>query len=85
MLLLSLQILVGVYDNNISGRTRNRINTASNTGVTTNIESPPGKVHSVMKLEMLLENYLMQIEWVQSEGDDILHEITNTEGEIIVS
>jgi hypothetical protein len=32
------------------------------------------------ELEMLFENYLMQIEWISSEIEEVLDEITNTEG-----
>jgi hypothetical protein len=31
-------------------------------------------------LELLFDNYLMQIEWLASEIQDLLNEITNTEG-----
>lgn len=32
-------------------------------------------------LELLFDNYLMQIEWLGSEIQELLNEITNTEGE----
>ena len=35
-------------------------------------------------LEMLFENYLNEIEWVASEVDDILDEVTNTEENVVL-
>jgi hypothetical protein len=32
---------------------------------------------------MLLENYLMQIEWIEAEVDDLVDEVRNTEGKFV--
>eukprot|EP00981_Chlorochromonas_danica_P011388 scaffold3993_cov161-Ochromonas_danica.AAC.2 len=37
-----------------------------------------------MALEMLFENYLNEIEWIASEVDDILDEVTNTEENVVL-
>ena len=37
-----------------------------------------------MSLEMLFENYLNEVEWINSEIDDLLDEITNTEENVVL-
>jgi hypothetical protein len=70
---------------------------SSNTNIYTNISTLPhsedkqfvniqnNKIKSIVNIEMILENYLMQIEWIEAEILDTLDEITNTEGSIPTS
>jgi hypothetical protein len=38
-----------------------------------------------INVEMLLENYLMQLEWIEADVDDQIDEVRNTEGVLIVA
>lgn len=42
------------------------------------------RIRSTQSLETLLENYLNEVEWVTSEVDDLLNEITNTEENVVL-
>ena len=40
-------------------------------------EQPSG---NGINVEMLLENYLMQLDWIEADVDDQIDEVRNTEG-----
>ena len=43
-----------------------------------------GSVVDTMSLEMLFENYLNEIEWIASEVEEVIDEITNTEENVVL-
>ena len=55
-------------------------NPSTGSGTVDPEDLPPSKPK--YDLEMLFENYLMQIEWISSEVQERLDEITNTEGKM---
>ncbi len=69
-----------------------RFSSSSSSSGSSKSKGPAAKISSTsesrfvdtMSLEMLFENYLNEIEWVASEVDDILDEVTNTEENVVV-
>jgi Mg2+ and Co2+ transporter CorA len=44
----------------------------------------PDDLVDTMSLEMLFENYLNEIEWIASEVEEVIDEITNTEENVVL-
>lgn len=44
------------------------------------LQSPADTSSESVNIEMLLENYITQLEWIEAEVDDLIDEIRNTEG-----
>lgn len=57
---------------------------ASNQGTATTTIASIAAAGDVMAVETLFENYLHETEWIASEVDDLLDEITNTEENVVL-
>jgi Mg2+ and Co2+ transporter CorA len=80
---INLQRKTFVDDNkNFEKKIENTIHDKENFSTTQNIHDRKEK--NTMSLEILFENYLNEAEWISSEIEDLLDEITNTEENVVL-